>query len=384
MVTSTSASNSPLIHPPSPRNETKKGDLQSPASAIAASNRPGEPQLTEKTSAFATTRIFTSCGKMVKNLFKALEENQKVNPSSRNPRAIIEMQSRLPFFEKLTFSIDISSHKGTRPSMEDRSLCLATDFGILAAVFDGHGGPDVADYAKEIFEESFFNTLKKNQYDVKKTFGEIFDAIQMEVEKVADWSQKGSTAVICYVDTDTNTAFTATLGDSTADIFRTDETNGELYSIPLSNLRNWTYPKEAQRAGKALGEDTSHWVREENGKMLRFPSWAGGINVSRALGDREFKHWKRDEAEQNVSPAVSHKPKISMFTGLQQNDRLIIRSDGIDDVISRRQMETFFRENPANQSPAKELINYTIRNQRHSALDNMAVIVINCNKKAPP
>ena len=59
------------------------------------------------------------------------------------------------------FSWGACAMQGWRSSMEDSHICQSydmpnkNDYGMLFGVFDGHGGAEVANYAKENFKKIF-------------------------------------------------------------------------------------------------------------------------------------------------------------------------------------------------------------------------------------
>lgn len=305
--------------------------------------------------------------KMLKNFYKSIEEHRDKHPSY-----VWLNDPKLPSvaYTPLSFSVGEYGAQGIRPTMEDEVLFHKSEDGALIAVFDGHGGDKVAKFAKKFFEEHFFVSLQANSQNIHQTFYSIFNDIQNEVEKVEQWSSTGSTAVVSYIDRKTNNIYTATLGDSEANIYRSY--NGNIVSIPLSCVRDWSSKKDAQRAAVALNDPNIAvlWPNKP-AKSLRFPFPYAGLNVSRALGDREWKYFH--VGIENCPPAISHKPKITMHQ-LQPGDRLVLACDGLKDYVEEEQIANICSQNQSSEKTAEKLVNFALYDRKSK--DNVSVIVM--------
>src|SRR5581483_2581006 len=126
----------------------------------------------------------------------------------------------------------------------------------------------------------------------------------------------------------TNLIYTATVGDSEAKIYRSMK--GKLKSIPLSNVRDWSFKKEAIRAFLATQDPKilETWIDSDKPKKLRFNPQKvlfGGINACRAFGDKQF-------AEVEGKAGLIVKPKITVQE-LKPGDRLFYACDGYWDFV---------------------------------------------------
>lgn len=296
--------------------------------------------------------------KMWKNSLKAIEEHQKKDPKA--PYIRVEEIIFLENCFSLAFSFDFSEARGLRLTMEDAHFFKEIDQGVIMGVLDGHGGDVVARYASQVFQDRFSGTLNKMGNNVHQAFSCIIDEIHEEVEKHREWNEIGSTAVICFIDKNTNEIFTATLGDSEANIYR--KINGKLKSIPLSCIRDWSSPKDAKRAANALNNPkiAEIWPKEKNPKRLRFP-YPYGVNVSRAIGDVRF------------SPAVIHKPKITRYQ-VQEGDTLILACDGLKDYVLEEEIISLLEKEQNKGKIAQKLIQFALYEK--NSFDNVTIVII--------
>ncbi len=256
-----------------------------------------------------------------------------------------------------------------RKTMEDAHFYKDISQGTLSGVFDGHGGKEIAEYASKAFEKSFEQTLKDTNGDVHAAFESLFSQIQHEVAKCRPLYHMGSTAVVTFIDKQSNIIYTATLGDSEANIYR--KIDGKMKSIPLSCVRDWSSPRDAARAAKALNDPSiaTEWPKLK-GQKPRFPSPAVGVNVARAFGDIQVGHLMNGSG-------MIHKPKITM-NKLEHGDVVLLACDGLKDYVAEKvivEKVAALKDTPATNL-AKELVNYAIDPKGADAQDNVTVVAI--------
>ncbi len=311
--------------------------------------------------------------KMLKNFRKAIEEHKIKDPSAYvsfqddllpSEIRIDPQPLRIIYFE--------AESQGPRPTMEDAHFLKEFDQGFISGILDGHGGSGVAQYVSERIQELFSSALKMLNGDVFQTFETVIHAIHEEVSEKGEWNCTGCTAVICFIEKKTRLIFTATLGDSEANIYR--RMNDSLQSIPLSCVRDWKSTKDAQRAASAIEEPeiALRWPKAPNPKALRFPN-EFGLNISRSIGDADLCGTRE-------KPGVIHKPKISM-TQLQFGDIIILASDGLKDYVSESEIIIKLKEAPLDQNPAQFLLDYSIKQKQ--SRDNVSILVIRAATQCP-
>jgi serine/threonine protein phosphatase PrpC len=107
--------------------------------------------------------------------------------------------------------------------MED--TFFISEEGRFCAVFDGHGGAEVAKYLKSNMFARFQSCLPEGQWTdemIKSALHNSLRQLDDEVLGVAHWRFQGSTAICLYVnDSDEGgSIFTANIGDSRAVLSR--------------------------------------------------------------------------------------------------------------------------------------------------------------------
>jgi serine/threonine protein phosphatase PrpC len=219
---------------------------------------------------------------------------------------------------------------GPRAQMEDAHFYEEMKGGVLAGVFDGHGGKEVSQFASAEFEKRFPGALKEADGNVYNAFQTLIHHIQQDIARNSSWNSQGSTAVVCYIDTKKRLIYTATLGDSEANIYR-NNLIGSVTSIPLSIVHNWS--SEARRLIAVFGERYRNVIEllsmYQGGKHLRSRVFTG-VNVSRAFGDV-------DQTGVPKKPLVMHEPSITV-SKLREKDVVILACDGLKDYVEDREI----------------------------------------------
>jgi serine/threonine protein phosphatase PrpC len=173
--------------------------------------------------------------------------------------------------------------------------------GILLAVFDGHGGADVAHLASEEFPALFVNEIGEEGATPRI-------ALENSIQKLNVMTQHlgpGSTLSVVFIPWKGDTATCAVLGDSPIII---KDAEGKINISPEHNVRT-NY--EERRAAEARGGFVS------DGYL--FQSYSGmGLQMGRALGDA------------HLSKVLSRVPDIYEVK-LNKDSFVIVASDGCFD-----------------------------------------------------
>lgn len=307
--------------------------------------------------------------KMVKNSEKATLEHLQRDPNGpylkiqKGSLSITPNQDKLPLSSK-NLKIVSCEKQGLRKTFEDATLICEFDRGMILGVFDGHGGKQVAEFAKKEFIERFPKRLKYSKKGVRHSFLEVFDAIQNQITKISSLDSVGSTAVVSFIEFKTHLIYTATIGDSEATIYRL--INEEKVSIPLSPIRDFGCLKEIERVSKAMNkpEIIEQWPKAKNFKTLRFPE--KGLNLSRSLGDNKYK-------KTYSSPGIIHKAKITVQR-LMSGDTLLLACDGLKDYVSETLILQKIEETKQGEDLAKALVDYALCEKK--SRDNVSVIAV--------
>ncbi|KAJ0971716.1 hypothetical protein J5N97_019675 [Dioscorea zingiberensis] len=201
---------------------------------------------------------------------------------------------------------------GRRRDMED-TLAVAqsfTDGYDFYGVYDGHGGPAVANLCKDrmhvVLAEELGGAEQEN-WDLAMTnsFARVdAEATDGEENRRNETSMVGSTAVVAVVGP--NRIVVANCGDSRAVISRGG------VAIPLSVDHKPERPDELARV-EAAGGTVVHW----HGYRI-----FGVLATSRAIGDFCLK------------PYVIAEPEVMVVDRTYKDEFLILASDGLWDVVS--------------------------------------------------
>lgn len=266
---------------------------------------------------------------------------------------------------------------GPREQMEDAHFYKEMEKGILAGVFDGHGGKEVSAFASQEFQKRFPQALKDAKGNVHNAFETLIHHIHQDIARYSSWNSQGSTAVVTYIDKESRLIYTATLGDSEANIYRNNFA-GSVTSIPLSFVHDWT--TDAGRLVKVYGERLVSMIWNyvgKNPKYLRSRLFSG-VNVSRAFGDV-------DQTGVPSKPLVTHEPVITV-NKLKSKDVVILACDGLKDYVPEQEISDTVAKTQSvargvigrdSRTLAKQLVDKALLHmqaKRHG--DNVTVLAI--------
>ncbi|XP_065868147.1 protein phosphatase 2C 51-like [Euphorbia lathyris] len=258
---------------------------------------------------------------------------------------------------------------GRRKEMED---AVRVELGFTTrgddnydffGVYDGHGGARVADACRErlhrVLEEEMAEGKGIDWENVMETCFRKMD------EEVVKDKMMGSTAVVAVVGKDE--VVVANCGDSRAVICRAG------VAVPLSVDHKPERPDELERV-EAAGGRIINW----NGHRV-----LGVLATSRSIGDQYLK------------PFVISKPEVTVCNRAENDEFLILASDGLWDVVSnevacqigRRCLSGKMRRKSQQQvvsearaaEAAAVLVELAIA---RGSKDNISVIVVELNKFA--
>ncbi|KAI8023958.1 putative protein phosphatase 2C 6 [Camellia lanceoleosa] len=237
------------------------------------------------------------------------------------------------------------------------------------AVYDGHGGSQVAKFCAERMHEVVAEEWDRETVDGfewrqkwEAAFSSSFERADNEVVTEAEAPEMvGSTAVVvvlsgCQI-------ITSNCGDSRAVLCRGAET------IPL------TVDQKPDR------EDELMRIEGEGGKVI---NWNGArvfgvLSMSRAIGDRYLRPW--------IIPV----PEITFTTRSDEDECLILASDGLWDVMSndevgevaRRLLRRRRRSMTDDEFPVAQAIADSLKEIAFgkNSSDNISIIVVDLKSK---
>lgn len=304
--------------------------------------------------------------KMILNHRKAMDEHESSDPSGAfwsSKRLVSRIETEKKRLTPLDLSFASDATQGMRKVMEDyHFIKKIPQKGLLAGVFDGHGGAEVSKLANELFQTGFEVILEKCEGNVHKTFETL--AHEVHYDAVSQKMAGGSCGAVSFIEIATGLMYVFTLGDCEVNIYREDAC--ELKSISLSPLRHWAYRTECKRAAIYMGDPRiAYEWRTKNPASLRL---ANGLNISRAFGDALFEG--TDE-----KPGVIHKGKISVCR-LEEDDTIVIACDGLRVRTKEEEIVKAVKEH----SSSPDLLSKRLVEMSKYKGDNVSVIVI----KVPP
>lgn len=279
----------------------------------------------------------TALSKMIKNIEKAYREHG----FDRIPEEIkARIRDEKPLDDPLKCSVTSDTQQGRRPGQEDAYFHRDLGDGYLAGVLDGHGNHAVADYVAKQFPDRFSIYLKDSN-NIFAIFERIVSELNRNILAIDDWTTFGATAVVVYVDVKSGIAYTMTIGDSEARVYRGGT------EIPLSCVRNWISPKDRARAEGIYGAEKLRDVFKADPKMIRFPIKGLGMNVGRAFGDAFA-------VSVAGKPLIIAKPKITAHP-IQRGDTIVLASDGLWDVARKADLVCSEKKQGEGPTPGKRI-----------------------------
>ncbi|XP_017058076.1 probable protein phosphatase 2C T23F11.1 [Drosophila ficusphila] len=227
------------------------------------------------------------------------------------------------YCQNAAFRVGSSCMQGWRINMEDSHthiLSLPDDPGAaFFAVYDGHGGATVAQYAGKHLHKF---VLKRPEYNdnIEQALQQGFLDIDYYMLNNESWGDQmaGSTAVVVLVKD--NKLYCANAGDSRAIAC----VNGQLEILSLDHK-----PNNEAESKRII--DGGGWVE--------FNRVNGNLALSRALGDFVFKRANKRPEDQIVTAY----PDVETRKIMEDWEFIVLACDGIWDVMSNAEVLEFCR-----------------------------------------
>ncbi|KAG2642706.1 probable protein phosphatase 2C 67 isoform X1 [Panicum virgatum] len=255
--------------------------------------------------------------------------------------------------------VDAAEDKGCRHTMEDAWVLLpsagAESPGSLRcahfAIYDGHGGRLAADFAqKHLHQNVIAAGLPRELMDVKAAKKAIIEGFRRTDESLLQESTKGNwqdgaTAVCVWILG--QMVVVANAGDAKAVLAHSTSTDGEggvddtksqLKAIVLTREHKAIFPQERSRIQKAGGSVGS------NGRLQ------GRIEVSRALGDRQFK-----------KVGLIATPDVHSFELTKKDHFIILGCDGLWGVFGPSDAVEFVQNQLKETSSASHAVRRLVK-----------------------
>ncbi|XP_071951504.1 probable protein phosphatase 2C T23F11.1 [Antedon mediterranea] len=227
--------------------------------------------------------------------------------------------------ENSFFKVGSSCMQGWRINMEDahtQLLSLGDSEGTaFFAVYDGHGGAKVAQYAGEHLHNKIANQPAFKRGDIKEAVNTAFLALDEDMlndENMKDELAGTTAIVVIHKD---NKLYCANVGDSRA------------LSSVCGRVQNLSYDH------KPGNEEECKRITAAGG-WVEFNRVNGNLALSRALGDFVFKKNENKKADEQIVIAV---PDVIEAEVTQDHEFVILACDGIWDVLTNEEVVEFVR-----------------------------------------
>ena len=322
------------------------------------------------------------------------------NEVSHNNNITNELLSQLTIIDKykdFAFGAQLGSNNPCEDKFFIQNITLLNTSGIFFAVFDGHGGNKLSQYANLLLYPYFLEAFNINKFIINfnnriiLSLKQAYARIEQEFLKIAfnerlknnyAFSQVGTCALSVIIIN--QKIFVANLGDSKARLFylshkymkkrnNTDQMKVKKLS-KVFNIRK----KEEQIYYKQKYPKDKDIIKCYNEKACYVK---GALQPTRTLGDYTMKylHFNLDNVNNDFlyekyqkyfnGPYISSIPDIQVID-IKKNFRyLIIGTDGLWDVMKSRDIASFIMNSKMNNIENityylfnNALINYSIEN----------------------
>lgn len=267
--------------------------------------------------------------------------------------------------QNATFKVGSSCMQGWRVKMEDAHthiLSLPDDPGTaFFAVFDGHGGAKVAEYAGRHLHKYVTARDEYKEGDVAEALRQAFLEIDeaMLTEESLREEQAGCTAVTMVVKD--NTVWCANVGDSRA----------------VASVKG--VPEPLSLDHKPNNEIEFNRITAAGG-FVEYNRVNGNLALSRALGDYVFK---RNEKKGPQEQMVTAFPDIEQRRFGMDWEFIVMACDGIWDVMTNYEVVEYVRQNIAEGVEPEEICENLMMKclapdcqMAGLGCDNMTVVII--------
>lgn len=226
-----------------------------------------------------------------------------------------------------------SCMQGWRINMEDAHthiLNLHNDKSCaFFAVYDGHGGAKVAEYAGNHLHERVLNQQSYKDNNIPDAMRKGFLGLDEDMLDDEDMKEElAGTTAVCVILKDKK-IYCANVGDSRS----IASVRGRVQNLSYDHKPN--NELETKRILAAGG-----WVE--------FNRVNGNLALSRALGDFVFK---KNETKKPEDQIVTAYPDVDMKDITADHEFIVLACDGIWDVLSNEEVLEFVRSRIAQQIP---------------------------------
>ena len=284
---------------------------------------------------------------------REINKNNNINindVNNQNENNILKLRN-LPNLKNIKlknfFYKEDQNIKHNNKSMEDFILVKNPFLNNLSlfALFDGHGGKNVAEYLKNNFCDVLTKKIKENQnLHLTEILKDTIISIDKDIEKLKNVKECGSTGTIVIIDNDM--IYSVNVGDSKSFYINDKE------AIQMTEDHNCQNKIEVERVKKKN-------VKVFNGRVF------GCLCLTRTFGDTDFKECGID-CEPHIQEISINENKINY---------IVIASDGIWDIVDDKQLFKMKNElkNENSEEFCNNLVEYSLKG---GSKDNISCIVL--------
>lgn len=272
---------------------------------------------------------------------------------------------------------------GDRKYMEDRHKVAYFEenngnknaFRAFFAVFDGHGGPEAADFAAHHMADIMYKHVKAAGDDVETGLIKGFKQTERDVliNSLQTGASDGCTA--CTVSIIGNTLWVANAGDSRCVLARDGK------AVALSTDHRPDVTSERHRIEANGGQIEQRGVTRPSlccfsSKELKVGShrlWPGGFSVSRALGNINYKLPCRGRV--SSSKILVADPEIIEHRIAPDDQFVIVASDGFWDAVDNEEAVKMVLKHQKSLDVKQIAEKMVAKSYRNGSNDNITVLI---------
>lgn len=255
------------------------------------------------------------------------------------------------------------------------------------AIFDGHAGSKAAEWCANNLSSLLDNTLAiyAHHWPMPNILAHTFEEADKKISSQLDYDNSGTTAAVAYIETKTDSSFLIPADPSSASStyrrqrhtsFHTARTTPGLAS-KQKKIKRTLYTANVGdsrivlcRNGLAKRLTVDHKASDplekqrirQAGGEVKMGRVAGNLELSRALGDMEFK------------PYVSPRPYYSeIILDAETDEFIIIACDGVWDVCSDQAAVDLIRDVENTKEASQKIVRTSLLN---GSMDNISCLVV--------
>ena len=239
------------------------------------------------------------------------------NIPTPNESALVALEmtsSQSDYVPALTAGLSSTSGKRGEDRMEDCSTIIPKMHGAaLLAVYDGHGGAECAEFTSRYLPLTLYHSLSLPESLFRKSLQQAFlntNRLFLNYPEYME-NESGCTALVSMIVK--NRLYVANAGDCRAVLGKADGT-----AVQLTNDHTINNPNEQQ-------------LLQQRGAKIINNRVQGHMMVTRAIGDH------------SVAQYITAEPEITEIELTQNDEFLIMASDGLWDVVSTEMATTLVR-----------------------------------------